>query len=295
MNENPLVSILLLSMNHEPFIEQCISSLKEQTYKNIEIIYLDNASNDNTFEIAKKALEQSGIYHKIFSNKESKGISKNLNFLLDNSLGEYISPLSADDWFNPENIEKKVAFYSKNPKTGALFSNGWIYHEDEKETILNDSSTFKSGHLFKEVLTQPDCIFYVGIMYKRDIFEKVGKWDENLLIEDVDMYIRIGLIARIDFIDMPLVFYRKTKGSLSKNKILMLNGFCQYYEKYKHSEWLDMQKWLAERYRSVSAYYIDRKNNKEAINFLRKAINLNPFGFKNFRTLLYFIRSCLTI
>lgn len=295
LNKNPLVSILLLSMNHEKFIAQCILSLKEQTYKNIEVVYLDNASGDNTFQVGKKALEESGISYKIFHNAESKGISKNLNFLLENCSGEYVCPLSADDWFDPENIEKKLAFYSQNPNTGALFSNGWIYYDDEKETILNDSSTFKRGYIFKEVLTQPDCLFYVGMMYKREIIERVGKWDEDLLIEDVDMFIRIALIARIDFIDVPLVFYRQTKASVSKNKVLMLKGFDQYYEKYKHLEWIDMQKWLAERYRSVSAYYVDQNNTRQAINFLKKAINLNPFGFKNFRTLLYFIRNSLTI
>lgn len=129
MNDNPLVSILLLSMNHELFIEQCIESLKNQTYTNIEIIYLDNASSDNTFNIGKKLLEAANIPFKLFSVKESQSISKNLNFLLDNSSGQYISPLSADDWFAPKNIEKKVNVISETNNTGAIFSNGWFYFQ----------------------------------------------------------------------------------------------------------------------------------------------------------------------
>ena len=111
MSEKPLVSILLLSMNHELFIQQCIESLKDQTYKNIEVVYLDNASSDATFNLGKKLLEESGLQYKIFYNKESQSISKNLNFLLANSSGKYISPLSTDDWFAPQNIEKKVSFF----------------------------------------------------------------------------------------------------------------------------------------------------------------------------------------
>jgi glycosyltransferase involved in cell wall biosynthesis len=290
MEEEPLVSILLLSMNHELYIEQCVKSLLNQTYKNIEIIYLDNASTDNSYQICKKLLEQSNIPFKIFSNTESKNISSNLNFLLKNSRGQYISPLSTDDWFVPENIEKKIAFYASNPGTGALFSNGWYYYEKEKKIVLNDSSTFKNGNIFKEVLTQPDCLFYVGIIYERKIFEKAGIWDEGLLIEDVDMYIRIGLVASINFLNEPLVYYRRSSESASRNKKFMLEGVKQYYEKYKTSSWINMKKWLGERYRLFAADSIDKKKNKQASIFLLNAIKLNPLNTMNYRTLFYLIR-----
>lgn len=290
MKDQPLVSILLLSMNHEAYIEQCINSIIYQTYQNIEIVYLDNASQDNTFKIAKTLLEKSNIPHKIFSNKESKTISYNLNFLFDNSSGYYVSPLSTDDWFEKDNIKKKVNHFITDSKIGALFSNGYFYYESTKKTVLNDSSNFRRGYIFKEVLTQPDCLFYVGFIYKRKIIEVVGKWDENLLIEDVDMYVRIGLVAKIDYLDEPLVYYRKTEGSASKNVQFMNKGRYQYYEKYKYVGWINMKKWLAERYRAVAASFIDQKKNNLAVNFLVKAIKLNPFGLRNFRTLLYLIR-----
>ncbi|HUZ60248.1 MAG TPA: glycosyltransferase [Hanamia sp.] len=293
MERNPLVSILLLSMNHESYIEQCIQSIINQTYKNIEIIYLDNASRDNTFKVGKKFLEESGITFKMFLNREPKSISQNLNFLLEYSSGQYISPLSTDDWFAPKNIEKKVNFYLNNPDTGALFSNGWYYYEKEKKTILNNSTTFKRGRLFKEILMHPDCMFYVGVIYNRDIIEKIGKWDENLIIEDLDMYIRIGLIATIDFIDEPLVYYRRSSESASRSSRFMLDGFKQYYEKYKGESWINMKKWLAERYRLFAADCIDDRKRKEAAGLILNAIKLNPLSLNNFRTIFYLIRQSL--
>lgn len=290
MERSPLVSILLLSMNHESYIEQCIQSITKQTYKNIEIIYLDNASGDNTYQIGKKLLEESGITFKTFLNTEAKSISQNLNFLLDHSSGEYVSPLSTDDWFAPENIEKKVKFYCDNPNTGALFSNGWYYYEKEKKTTLNDSSSFKRGRLFKEILLHPDCMFYVGVIYNRDIIEKLGKWDENLMIEDLDMYIRLGSIAPIDYINEPLVYYRRSSESASRSSQFMLKGFKQYYEKYKGESWINMKKWLAERYRLFAADCINDRKRKEATGLLLNAIKLNPLGLKNYRTMIYLIR-----
>lgn len=291
MESKPLVSILLLSMNHEMYIEQCINSLRSQTYSNIEIIYIDNASTDGTFEKGRKLLNECGIPHQCYANKESKTISHNLNFLFDYSSGEFVSPLSTDDWFEPTNIEKKVNYFFGNAGVGALFSNGWIYLEDLKETILNDASKFRRGNIFKEVLTQADCIFYVGVIYRRAIIEQVGKWDESLLIEDTDMYIRIGSVAKIDYLDESLVYYRRTSGSASKNKRFMLKGFRQYYEKYKHVQWINMKQWLAERYRTMAASSIDQKNKMDAKEFLKEAIKLNPFGLKNLKTLLYLVRT----
>ena len=290
MDNKPLVSILLLSMNHESFIEQCINSLANQTYENIEVIYVDNASSDKTFEIGQRLLQACGLPYKCFSNKESKTISYNLNFLLQHSSGAFVSPLSTDDWFEPGNIQKKVEHLLFNPDVGALFSNGWIFLQAEQKTILNDASTFRRGYIFKEVLTQADCIFYVGVMYRRNILDKVGNWDEHLLIEDTDMYIRIGSVAKIDFLDEPLVYYRRTSSSASKNKEFMLTGFRQYYEKYKNVSWINMKKWLAERYRRMAASDIDQKNCKQARLFLTEAIRLNPLGLQNYKTLLYLVR-----
>jgi hypothetical protein len=159
--------------------------------------------------------------------------------------------------------------------------------------VLNDSSNFRRGNLFRDILTHPDCIFYVGVIYNRKIFEKIGKWDESLLIEDVDMYIRLGLVSYIDYIDEPLVYYRKNSKSTSKNKSFMLAGFHEYYEKYKGVRWINMKKWLAERYRSFAASCIDNKEISEAMGFLLYAAKLNPLCLKNFRTLFYLIRQTL--
>ena len=293
MEKPPLVSILLLSMDHKFYIEQCINSIINQTYKNIEILYLDNASSDNTFNVGKKILKDSGISYKTFSNTESKNISTNVNFLFNQSRGTLISPLSADDWFDTENVERKVSHFYKNAEVGVLFSNGWIYNQLDNTLVLNDASNFKKGNIYKELLTQPDCIFYVGVMYRREIIEKVGKWDESLIIEDTDMYIRLGLVSKFDYLTVPLVYYRRTSTSASKNKQFMINGFQQYYEKYKDVKWINMRVWLSGKYRSMAASSIDEGNLIDARNFLSRAVVINPISIQNLRTLFYLIKKSL--
>lgn len=88
MQYPPLVSIIIVTMNHEKFIEEaCMSSLS-QTYPNLEIILLDNASSDKTFEIAGQTLSQSRINYKLIQNKEKFGVAKNLNILVSHALGD---------------------------------------------------------------------------------------------------------------------------------------------------------------------------------------------------------------
>ena len=93
-----MVSVFLLSWNHEKYIEQAVRSILSQTYKEIEIVFVDNNSSDNSFNIAVQIFETAGISFKAFKREKDYNIAANLNYLLSNSDGQYICILSADDW-----------------------------------------------------------------------------------------------------------------------------------------------------------------------------------------------------
>ncbi len=279
MNENPLVSILLLSMNHEPFIEQCISSLKEQTYKNIEIIYLDNASNDNTFEIASKALEESHISHKIFSNTESKGISKNLNFLYSHSRGEYLIPLSTDDWLTPDSIYEKVKYFLQHPEFGMVYSSCYYYYNNTGETVESPhKNKYKQGWVLSEILKY-NFIRTVGSMIKREALKAVGLFDEESLIEDWEMWIRIAEKFSIGYVNKELGFYRLKNGSnITSNSQFMFQGFDYIVEKYSHYKEIKE----AKKYVKVSKCYTyaTEKPSFQTLLFIFKNSEFDFFYFK---------------
>ena len=290
MNDNPLVSILLLSMNHEGFIEQCISSLKEQTYKNIEIIYLDNASSDNTFEIAKKALEESGISHKIFSNIESKGISKNLNFLYKNSSGEYLVTLSTDDWLIPDSIYEKVKYFLQHPEFGMVYSSCYYYFHDTGETIeCPQKNKYKQGWVLSEILKY-NFIRTVGSMIKREALKKVGLFDEDSLIEDWEMWIRIAEKFPIGYINKELGFYRLKNGAnITSNNQFMFRGFDYIVQKYSHYKEIE----VAKKYVKVSKCYTyaAKEPSFKTLLFILKNSEFDFFYFKQvIKTILGIIK-----
>ncbi len=138
---NKLVSILLATYNAEKYIKKTLYSCLNQSYKDIEILIVDDNSQDNTVKIIEGIQNGSknGSKIKLFKNKKNIGPYNNLNFLLKKAQGEYIAIQDHDDvWFS-EKIEKQVEFLEKNKNKGfiACGTNTFYYYEDRKLFILN--------------------------------------------------------------------------------------------------------------------------------------------------------------
>lgn len=279
MEQSPLVSILLLSMNHERFIEKCILSLKEQTYKNIEIIYLDNASSDKTFELGKKLLKEAGIAYNTFSNKESKGISKNLNFLLSQSKGAFICPLSSDDWITEDSIKQKVNFLNNAQQYGMVYSSCYFYFNDKRiEKDARERKNLKGGWILKDLL-RSNCIIGIGCLIKRNVFEDVGRWDEDSPIEDWDMWIRIAEKFPIGFLNKNLAYYRRNNGkNITGNIQFMRNGFNYILKKYSHYNEIEKAKqYIAD---IESYHYATYDPNLKSLRIILKNSRMTFFYLK---------------
>ena len=232
MKETPLVSILLLSMNHERYIEQCVNSILSQTYKNIEINYLDNASSDNTFILGKRLLQASGKPYKAFQNVHSNGISKNLNFLISKSSGGFLIIISTDDWWDRCNVEIKLKFLIENPQYGMVYGDGFFYYTNDTTSLFSEQDSLYSGQILNELLIY-NFIKAPSVMLNKIAIDKIGLFDEDLLIEDWDLWIRIAEKFPIGFIKAPLVFYRYSHGgNLSSKQEFIVSAVKQMINKY---------------------------------------------------------------
>ncbi len=133
------VSVLIVSYNAEKYIEKTVKSCLYQTYNNIEVLLLDNNSQDKTVEIVKKIALQDNRLN-IFESKKNLGPYKGLNFLLEKAGGEYIAIQDHDDVWFPEKIEKQVKFLEKNKDFIACGTNTFYYYEARGILILNKKS-----------------------------------------------------------------------------------------------------------------------------------------------------------
>lgn len=223
MQNSPLVSILCLSYNHAQFVEEALNSVLSQTYKNIELLIADDCSPDNSKSVIENWLKNHPEV--IFmSNPTNIGNTKTFNKLLALAKGEYIIDLAADDVLLPDCVEKQLSAF-ENPtfeNVGVVYGNAEIISEtnahldyyydiNENGRIINPPP---SGNIYLSVLGQYNKICSVSSMVKREVYDKLGGYDEHLAYEDLDLWIRASRIYNFEFIPDVLIQKRELATSL---------------------------------------------------------------------------------
>ena len=170
-NRKHLISVIMSVYNDEKNIDKSIESIMSQTYKNLELHILDDGSNDKTWKIINKyKTEYQNIF--IYKNNSNLGLTKSLNYLIDQTNGEIIARHDSDDLSNPERIEKQLNIMTK-------------YNLDfcttRAQIIQNNKITPKfSYYIPKKIVVKYKNPFIHGtLMIKKSVIVNVGMYDEN--------------------------------------------------------------------------------------------------------------------
>lgn len=208
------LSVCLPTYNAGGFLSQAIDSILNQTFKDFEIIIIDDGSTDNTPEIINRYLAKDKRI-KYFQNAENIGIFHNWNKCLDYATGDYITMFAQDDVMLPKNLETKVKILDENPNLGLVTSSvkiidakgnlnqwDWANYADDKLAKGRDWVLNNLGE------ANPICCPFV--LMNRWALEKVGgKFNTNYAYaSDFEMWLKIGLIADLYFIKETLGYYR---------------------------------------------------------------------------------------
>lgn len=226
MNKEELVSVLVCSYKEEKYIEDCLNSIFDQTYQNIELIIANDCSDDRTFDIAKEWVKKNGKRFTncvVYKNEANLGISKNFNGLIRRAKGKFIKPISADDIIISDGIENEVNFLKGNNEYAIVYGNCVIIDELEKYPILAISKKRlfyntipKYGYNLTEALIENCFIATPTVMYRKETFQQYGLFREDLAFEDWEYWLRLSSRgAGIGYIDSIIVAYRIRMGSNS--------------------------------------------------------------------------------
>lgn len=134
---NPLISVIVPAYNIAPYIERCINSILSQTYKNIEIMLIDDGSTDDTPAIVDKIAEKDSrvrVFH-----IENEGVSNARNTALDNLTGDYISIIDGDDWVEPTLFEDAINAMQENNADAFMFEYFVDYYDHRVEHNVDTS------------------------------------------------------------------------------------------------------------------------------------------------------------
>ena len=138
MQDNPLVSIIIPVYNVELYVKESIESVLKQTYKNIEIIIVDDGSTDNSLKVCKEVLDTDKRIKVI--HQENQGVVKARNKGIELANGDYIMFVDSDDWIDANMVEELV----KNMVDVDIVTSG-MYHEIEKGKVVEKYDQFTEG------------------------------------------------------------------------------------------------------------------------------------------------------
>lgn len=234
VQSEPLVSAVVITHNRKKLVQGAIASVLNQTYKNIELFVVDDASEDGTKELMEKKAAADIFTYIYIPKSESKGGNHARNVGIRMSKGEYVAFLDDDDEWLPEKIEKQVEFLQNHPECGvvACFN---IVEFDFKDRYPENRDGMMEGDLHERIFSwNPFCTSVA--MYRRSVLEEAGMFDENLKYwQEVDLNIRVAQIAEFGCVHEELGLYRVVKKD--KNRLTnQLEGWMKairYIEK-KH-------------------------------------------------------------
>jgi len=213
----PLVSVVLGVYNQEQYVEESIKSIFNQTYKNIEIIIINNGSTDNSGEIIEKYSAIENIY--VQDYKKNCSINKVTNAAIDLASGEYICFIAGDDFYLADYIKSHLNTISTLPDSyGVVYSSPYILNVNTGERFIESNNFNKSGDVFDSLIDS------IGIGYisaftpfiRRRVFDVI-RYDEDLFCEGESIFIRIAREFLFMYIEKPCVVMRDHESNQGKN------------------------------------------------------------------------------
>ncbi|OHB44483.1 MAG: hypothetical protein A2178_01990 [Planctomycetes bacterium GWC2_49_10] len=222
----PLVCVCMPTHNSEATIVESLESVLNQTYRNIKIIVVDNASSDNTAKIVERYAEKDHRLELIV-NQENLGAENNFTRCIELASGAYTAIYHADDVYSPRMIEEAVTFLDANKETGAVFtaaeeidSRGRTigYREIPPEFLCGVRRSFSFDEIFRAVLLRGNFLTFPTALVRTNIYkDEIQAWNgrKYKTSADLDVWLRIAERHAIGFIDKPLLKYRVSTSSFS--------------------------------------------------------------------------------
>ena len=212
-NREPLITVIMGAFNAEKYLRESIDSVINQSYQNIELIIINDASNDKTASILT-SYSDSRI--KIINNKINIGLTKSLNIGLRNSLGEFIARQDADDISMPDRLEKQLNFLMDNQHCSIVGSQCILIDEASREIPFPTPLKPLSMGGIKRYVAIDNPFLHSSVLFRKKVVTNLGGYNESFRTsQDFELWSR--LLRKNIGANMPnkLIKFRIHEGSVS--------------------------------------------------------------------------------
>jgi glycosyltransferase involved in cell wall biosynthesis len=208
----PNISVIIPTYNATKTVLATIASVQAQTYRDIEIIVINDGSTDNLLEYLAPTVTDARV--KIYSYPNG-GLPVARNRGIARSTGEYIAFIDADDLWTPDKLERQLQALAANPKAGLAYS--WTYFmEEDGEHYHTDRPIWFEGNVLKDLMLWNFLCHGSNPLIRRSVIDAVGEFDPTLpSAEDWDYWLRIAAQWEFALVPQPQIYYRQSGGAMS--------------------------------------------------------------------------------
>ena len=232
----PTVSVIIPVYNGERYLADAIQSVLDQTYRNFELVVIDDGSTDESAAVARRFGEAIRYVY-----QANGGVCKARNAGIAATGGTYVAFLDQDDLWLPEKLAEQVAYLDSHPDIAAVYcqckvtGEGWLRSDlYYTEVVKDDIVGIMSG----------PCLLMTASMFRREVLQKLGGFDEGLIGaggEDMDLTLRLTQVAPVAYLPQVLAVYRMHAANNSTNSERLLHNYGLYLRKCRDLHGCDPQ------------------------------------------------------
>ena len=269
-------SVIIPLYNKGPYVAKAIGSVLEQTFRDFELIGVDDGSSDDSYEKAKALLEASSVRYQLI-HQDNAGVSTARNNGVAASSGGFICFLDADDWWAPTFLERMDWLIDTYPEASIYGTNYYYVKNGRERVCVNAAETGYINYcrVYAEGFSMP--LTSISVSIPRQVFDRNGGFKPYLKLgEDFDLWIRIALGEKVAFLDEPLAYYNQDVnpswrgiGHLVSPEVHMLWNLDYLAEEEKTNP--DYKQLIDNlRVYSLLPYYLSREMREDAKRELQK-------------------------
>ena len=260
-DSQPLVTVIIASYNHGPYIEQSIQSVLDQTYPNIELLVIDDGSPDDSVERIQRLQQAHGFDFRV---QQNQGLTNTLNGAIARAKGSLIVPFGSDDIMMPDRIAVQVAYMDGKPEVGICAGNielidaeGNLFPEKrQRRDVPFRRLDFED--MFLERKPYPPA---PTLMIRREALDKVGGFDPQIRLEDLYIELKVTHAGYfIDVLNVVMARYRKHATNSYKNHRFMIDSILKTYALFSDHPLYDQV-----RYKFLNSMFLKTANRNRAL------------------------------
>jgi len=274
--KQPLVSVYVISYNLSRYVVECLDSIFNQTYQNIELVISDDCSSDDTVVVINNWLEtHRNRFPRVqfLTADKNAGMVQNRIKAEDACSGDYIKPIDIDDYMEIHFVEKCISSFLLNPDCHFIYTSSFRLLEDRNNALVKEGVLlYKSGNLFKELFMLETWIFPCSWMMSRKLAKEIP-FDKSVYVDDYLRLLRIASKYSLYWVDEFLVIYRIRAGSGGKGSIRNFYAQLETINRFKDYPL------YSQRREIILKYLSDCAEVQQPFYLLKMAVEFKRFSY----------------